>query len=122
MSPYRFGVSKELKPIPASIPFIAHPPVIGLGGLGGGLMSPSGNMEGSADGDLESPFHPRPPVPGRNVLISPPGSPPVGWEQAREEPPNGKPLLQILARPLLLSLLRAQLQLYYKLYLSEDGS
>ena len=37
---------------------------------------------------FESPFHLRPPVPERNFLISPPGSPPVGWKQTQEEPPN----------------------------------
>ena len=28
----------------------------------------------------------------KNFLISPPGSPPVGWEQLREDPPNATPL------------------------------
>lgn len=44
----------------------------------------------------ESPFHLRPPVPERNFLISPPGSPPVGWVAVREDPPNESPLAQDL--------------------------
>ncbi|KAI0792641.1 Calcipressin [Abortiporus biennis] len=34
----------------------------------------------------------RPPDIEKNFLISPPGSPPVGWEQIREDPPNATPL------------------------------
>jgi len=49
---------------------------------------------------FESPFHLRPPVPERNLLISPPGSPPVGWEQTHEEPPNEVPLAVDLQRAL----------------------
>lgn len=33
-----------------------------------------------------------PPAIEKNFLISPPGSPPVGWEQIREDPPNATPL------------------------------
>jgi calcipressin-2 len=36
--------------------------------------------------------HLRPPPIEKNFLISPPGSPPVGWEQVAEEPPNAMPL------------------------------
>ncbi|OAX36073.1 Calcipressin [Rhizopogon vinicolor AM-OR11-026] len=34
----------------------------------------------------------RPPPIEKNFLISPPGSPPIGWEQIREDPPNATPL------------------------------
>ncbi|KAJ7577449.1 Calcipressin-domain-containing protein [Mycena floridula] len=39
----------------------------------------------------ESSYLEPPPI-EKNFLISPPGSPPVGWEQLREEPPNVTPL------------------------------
>jgi len=40
--------------------------------------------------------HLRPPAIEKNFLISPPGSPPVGWEQIAEEPPNISPLAEDL--------------------------
>ena len=40
--------------------------------------------------------HLRPPAIEKNFLISPPGSPPVGWEQVTEEPPNATPLAEDL--------------------------
>jgi hypothetical protein len=37
----------------------------------------------------------------KNWLISPPGSPPVGWQQIREDPPNATVLPQDLSHALL---------------------
>jgi hypothetical protein len=34
----------------------------------------------------------RPPAIEKNFLISPPGSPPIGWEPIKEDPPNATPL------------------------------
>ena len=39
----------------------------------------------------------QPPPIERNHLISPPGSPPKGWEQVKEDPPNQKTLADDLA-------------------------
>lgn len=42
----------------------------------------------------------QPPQHEKNFLISPPGSPPVGWEQVREDPPNATPLAEDLIHAL----------------------
>ena len=47
---------------------------------------------------FDSPFHLRPPMPERNFLVSPPGSPPVGSEQAHKVPPNEVPFAEDLQR------------------------
>jgi hypothetical protein len=41
-----------------------------------------------------------PPAVEKNFLISPPGSPPVGWEPIREDPPNATPLADDLMEAL----------------------
>ncbi|CAG8745008.1 11295_t:CDS:2, partial [Acaulospora colombiana] len=64
----------------------------------GGFPVFSSNFD---EGEIkESPFHLRPPVPERNFLISPPGSPPVGWVAVREDPPNESPLAEDLVQAL----------------------
>ena len=55
---------------------------------------------------LENPDLLRPPALEKNFLISPPGSPPAGWEQIREEPPNSTPL----ADDLIVALRKLQLE------------
>ncbi|KAK7035888.1 Calcipressin [Favolaschia claudopus] len=42
----------------------------------------------------------RPPEVEKNFLISPPGSPPIGWEPIREDPPNATPLAEDLVAAL----------------------
>ncbi|KAI6009501.1 Calcipressin-domain-containing protein [Pisolithus orientalis] len=42
----------------------------------------------------------KPPPLEKNFLISPPGSPPVGWEQIREDPPNSVALAEDLVAAL----------------------
>jgi hypothetical protein len=54
------------------------------------------------DGDFSIPEanYLRPPATEKNFLISPPGSPPVGWEQVKEDPPNPTPLADDLMQAL----------------------
>lgn len=52
----------------------------------------------------------RPPELEKNFLISPPGSPPVGWEQVREDPPNVTPLAEDLINALRKLEIEAQFQ------------
>lgn len=42
----------------------------------------------------------KPPAVEKNFLISPPGSPPIGWEQIKEDPPNSTPLAEDLIQAL----------------------
>lgn len=51
--------------------------------------------------------HLQPPPIEKNFLISPPGSPPVGWEPIKEEPPNATPLAEDLIAALQKLQLRA---------------
>ena len=44
--------------------------------------------------------HLHPPAIEKNFLISPPGSPPIGWEPIKEDPPNATPLAQDLIHAL----------------------
>lgn len=52
----------------------------------------------------------RPPELEKNFLISPPGSPPIGWEQVREDPPNVTPLAEDLINALRKLEIEAQFQ------------
>ncbi|KAL0569909.1 hypothetical protein V5O48_012055 [Marasmius crinis-equi] len=45
-------------------------------------------------------YHLQPPTTEKNFLISPPGSPPVGWEPIKEDPPNATPLADDLVAAL----------------------
>lgn len=68
------------------------------------IPSSSGSSSPTGTKSKFSPYHLRPPTIERNFLISPPGSPPVGWEPIPEEPPNETPL----ADDLIMALRRLQ--------------
>jgi len=58
------------------------------------------------DPNCPDPYHLAPPKIEKNFLISPPGSPPVGWEPVKEDPPNPSPL----AADLISALTKLQIQ------------
>jgi len=64
----------------------------------------------------------QPPAIEKNFLISPPGSPPVGWEPIKEDPPNATPL----ADDLIMALRKLQTYenrpVFEQLLDPEDGS
>ena len=59
-----------------------------------------------------------PPTTDKNFLISPPGSPPVGWEPIREDPPNAAPL----ADDLIMALKKLQIEQRHRRGGSVDGN
>jgi len=63
-------------------------------------MTPIYTSADCIDNYLQVPAQPK------NFLISPPGSPPIGWEPVREDPPN----TEALASDLVAALTRLQLQ------------
>ena len=65
-----------------------------------GDMTPIYTSADFIDNHLQVPAQPK------NFLISPPGSPPIGWEPVREDPPNAA----ALASDLVAALTRLQLQ------------
>jgi len=63
----------------------------------------------------------RPPAIERNFLISPPGSPPEGWEAIKEDPPNATPLADDLIAALQKLKLRSHGSSKEMLLEPEDG-
>lgn len=59
-----------------------------------------GPMTHFADSHFEGEGHLTVPTTDRNFLISPPGSPPIGWEPIKEDPPNRETLADDLIRAL----------------------
>lgn len=63
----------------------------------------------------------RPPAIEKNFLISPPGSPPEGWEHIKEDPPNATPLADDLIAALQKLRLRTKRSSREMLLEPEDG-
>ncbi|KAG0145069.1 hypothetical protein CROQUDRAFT_716286 [Cronartium quercuum f. sp. fusiforme G11] len=58
------------------------------------------NPDGSQDDSIADERRLKPPASDKNFLISPPGSPPVGWEQVEEDAPNKATLAEDLCQRL----------------------
>ncbi|KZP13784.1 Calcipressin [Athelia psychrophila] len=73
------------------------------------------------DQPLSDDHYLRPPAIERNFLISPPGSPPEGWEPIKEDPPNSTPLAADLIAALQKLRLRTNSSSKEMLLEPEDG-
>ena len=62
-------------------------------------LLPTGEYAVTQAVDIPRPFL-EPPAPEKEFLLSPPGSPPVGWEQQKEDRPNTQALSDDLIKAL----------------------